>query len=79
MSKINEDDILDREFDFTNARKNPYAKELKNITIEHIYYGLHQDGKNKPCSYQLFQGRGHSHRYSVPDPDKPVSDRLCKE
>ncbi len=22
-----------------------YAKELKNITIEHIYYGLHQDGK----------------------------------
>ena len=35
MSKINEDDILDREFDFTNARKNPYAKELKKqITIK---------------------------------------------
>ena len=35
MSKMQEDDILDREFDFTNAKKNPYAKELKKqITIK---------------------------------------------
>ena len=35
MTKMQEDDILDREFDFANARKNPYAKELKKqITIK---------------------------------------------
>lgn len=35
MSKITDDKILEKEFDFKNAVRNPYAKKLKKqITIK---------------------------------------------